>query len=261
MSDIAYRDPGEPPVLDWLDKTLIDVDPTYQRDLDEARVQRMLDWFEWKAFGAIVVAKVDGGRYHVTDGQHRIEAAKRHPAIEVVPAVIIEANGMAGEAENFVAINKDRRNVSTLQLFWAQHAAGDVDALAVVEVAGGAGLSIQRYPASKGDYRDGETIAVSGIAALIKTWGDRRAVDILAQLAKGKLAPATSQHMKAAELLLTDPEYEEIDGEMLWFAIDACRLTLDADAKAFAATHRVPAYRAMASTWFKKARKRRKAAA
>lgn len=260
MTEPAYRDPGEPPVLDWIDKTLIDVDPTYQRELEEARVQRYLDWFDWKAFGALVVSKVEGGRYHATDGQHRLEAAKRHPAITVVPAVIIEANGTAGEAENFVAINRDRKNVSTLQLFWAQHAAGDVEALTVVDVARSAGLKVQRYPASKGDYRDGDTIAVSAISALIKAWGDRRSIFILGQLAKGKLQPVTSQHIKAAELLLTDPEFDEIDNEMLWVAIDACRLTLDADAKAFAATHRVPIYRAIAATWFKKARKRRKAA-
>jgi hypothetical protein len=257
---VAYRDPGEPPVLDWIEKDLITVDPTYQRELDEARVQRMLEWFTWSSFGAIVVAKVEGG-YHVTDGQHRLEAAKRHPAITVVPAVIIETDGTAGEAENFVAINKDRRNVSSLQLFWAQHAAGDADALAVIMVAERAGLTVLRYPASKGDYHDGETIAVGGISALRKEWGDRRAAVVLEQLAKGKLAPVTSQHMKAAELLLTDAEFDEVDADMLWLAIDGARLTLDADAKAFAATHRVPMYRAMASTWFKKARKRRKAAA
>lgn len=257
---ISFRDPGEPPVLDWLDKQAIDVDPTYQRELDEARVERMLTWFDWKAFGALVVSKVDSGRYHVTDGQHRLEAAKRHPGVSVVPAVIIEAGGTVGEAENFVSINRDRRNVSSLQLFWAQCAAGDVEALAVTDVATKAGLSVQRYPASKGEYHPGDTIAVSAISSLIKAQGDRRTVEILTQLAKGKLAPVTSQHMKAAELLLSDPEFDEIDSDMLWVAIDACRLTLDADAKAFSATHRVPMYRAMASTWFKKARKRRKAA-
>jgi hypothetical protein len=255
-----FRDPGDVPVLDWIDKTLIDVDPTYQRELDEARVSRMLEWFEWKAFGAIVVSRVEGGRYHAIDGQHRLEAARRHPAVKDVPAVIIEAKGTASEAENFVAINKDRRNVSALQLFWAQHAAGDVDAKTVIDLAGRAGLTVCRYPQSRGDYHDGDTISVGGISALIKQWGDRRAVQMLGQLAKGKVAPVATQHIKAAELLLTDVEFEDVDPDMLWLAVDGCRLTIDADAKAFAQTHRVPIYRAIASTWFRKARKRRKAA-
>jgi hypothetical protein len=57
MTDLPeFRDPGELPVLDWLDKTLIDIDRTYQRGLDEKRVQRILEWFAWDSFGAIVVA-------------------------------------------------------------------------------------------------------------------------------------------------------------------------------------------------------------
>ncbi len=43
MTEQTYRDPGEVPVIDWLDKTLIDIDPTYQRSLDEARVQKIVD--------------------------------------------------------------------------------------------------------------------------------------------------------------------------------------------------------------------------
>lgn len=89
--ETIYRDPGEPPVLDWIDVSLIDIDPAYQRGLDEARVQRILGWFTWDAFGAIVIAPADEGRYHCTDGQHRLAAARRHPAVSVVPAIIISA--------------------------------------------------------------------------------------------------------------------------------------------------------------------------
>ncbi len=258
--EVQFRDPGEVPVLDWIDKTLIDVDPTYQRELDEARVQRIVEWFDWRSFGALVLTRGQGGRYNTPDGQHRIEAAKRHPLVTVVPAVIVEAEGTAAEAEVFVGINKDRRNVSALQLFWAQIAAGDHDAKRVADIAARAGAKLCRYPASKGDYHDGETIAVGAIDALVKKWGDRRSIAIIEQLVKGKLAPITSQHLRAAEALLTDTEFEDMDPEMLWMAVDACRLTLDADAKAFAQTHRVPVWKAMASTWFRKARKRRRAA-
>jgi len=258
--DTMFRDPGEVPVLDWVDKHLIDVDPTYQRELDEARVQRMVEWFDWRSFGALVLTRAEGGRFNTPDGQHRLAAALRHPKVTVVPAVIVEAEGTAAEAEVFVGINKDRRNVTALQLFWAQIAAGDHDAGRVVDIAKRAGAAVCRYPASKGEYSASDTIAVGIIDALIKKWGDRRTIGIIEQLVKGKLAPITSQHLRAAEALLTDNEFEDLDPEMLWVAVDACRLTLEADAKAFAQTHRVPAWKAMASTWFRRARKRRKAA-
>ena len=79
MTEAIFRDPGEVPALEWLDKTLIDVDARYQRTLDEGRVQKIVDWFAWDSFGAIVVAPAPYGRYHAIDGQHRLEAAKRHP--------------------------------------------------------------------------------------------------------------------------------------------------------------------------------------
>lgn len=120
MADNPYRDPGDPPVLDWIDVSLIDIDPAYQRGLDEARVQRILDWFTWDAFGAIVIAPADEGRYHCTDGQHRLAAARLHPAVSVVPAIIISAQGTQAEAENFIAINRERKNISALDRYWAE---------------------------------------------------------------------------------------------------------------------------------------------
>src|SRR5690606_23808708 len=125
MNEAQFRDPGEVPVLDWVDKSLIDVDPAYQRRPDEGRVARILDWFEWSSFGAIVVAPSGDGRFHVTDGQHRLEAARRHPAITVVPAVIIPKSGTTEEAGNFVVLNVERRNISQLDRYWAELAAED----------------------------------------------------------------------------------------------------------------------------------------
>ena len=94
MTD-QFRDPGEVPVLDWIDKGLIEVDPAYQRQLDEARVEKLLTWFTWASFGAIVVAPAADGRYHCTDGQHRLEAAKRHPMISMEPVAFIHRDGGA----------------------------------------------------------------------------------------------------------------------------------------------------------------------
>src|SRR5690606_9481188 len=130
----ALRDPGEVPVLDWLDKTLIAVDPAYQRQLDEGRVHKILNGFTWSSFGAIVVAPTAGGRYHCTDGQHRLEAARRHPMVTVVPAIIVPLSGVQQEAGNFVALNVDRKNISALDRYWAELLAGDPEAQTVDQV-------------------------------------------------------------------------------------------------------------------------------
>ncbi|GEM_PF-899157 len=259
MTEDGLRDPGEPPVLDWLDKTLIDVDPAYQRELDEARVLRMLEWFEWKAFGAIVVAKAEDGRYHVTDGQHRLEAAKRHPAIDVVPAVIIEAEGTSGEAENFVAINKDRRNVTPLQLYWAELAAGDPEAQTVAQVCERAGVTIVRYPGP--GYRVGDTVAISAIRRLVDARGAMRAREVLEIVAKAALAPIRGEFIRAAEIIRFDAEFaDQVDDDALSDSLSGSDEEIGAEAKAFAKTHRLGAAKALASVWFRRTRKRRRAA-
>jgi hypothetical protein len=257
-----FRDPGEVPALDWIDKDLIDVDPTYQRELDAARVQRILDWFDWSSFGALVVAPKEGGRFNCTDGQHRLEAAKRHPLVKQVPGVIIAKSGTVDEAANFVAINANRKNVTPLQLYWAELAAGDPEAVTVAQVCERAGVTIIRGAGGTPKAKPGETAAIAAVRGVVGKYGAMRGRQMLEVLGKAQLAPITALQVRAAELLLTDPEFkDDVEPEALTEAIAGRGLVLEDEARAFAATHRLPLTRALASVWFKRTRKRRKPAA
>ncbi|NGP18894.1 DUF6551 family protein [Devosia aurantiaca] len=254
-----FTDPGELPVIDWLDKSLIDIDPAYQRGLDRPRVAKILRGFEWASFGAIVVAPAGDGRYHCTDGQHRLEAAKQHPMVSVVPAIIVAVSGAKAEAANFIALNRDRKNISALDRYWAELAAEDEDALTISQVVNRAGVTIQRYATI--DYKPGQTVAVSALRALVDTRGVIRARQVLEVLAKADLAPIKGEHIRACELLMTDDEFrEDVEPEALTEAMAGDDEQMGIDAKAFAKTHRMPAARALASVWFRKSRKKRKAA-
>lgn len=261
MTEETFRDPGEPPVLDWLDKNLIDIDASYQRQLDETRVQKILDWFTWASFGAIVVAPTEDGRYHCTDGQHRLEAAKRHPQVTVVPAIIVPLTGVQQEAENFVALNVDRKNISALDRYWAELLAGDPEALTVDQVCQRAGVKLLRYPGSNGKYQASETVSVSAIRSVIDRHGALKARQILEVTVKAGVAPITANQIGGAALLLTDPEYrDEVDPEALAEALSGRAAVIEDEANAFSVTHRVPKTKAIAAVWFKRSRKRRKVA-
>lgn len=254
-----YRDPGEVPVLDWIDKNLIDIDPAYQRGLDDGRVVRILWNFDWASFGAVVVAPAENGRYNCTDGQHRLEAAKQHPKVSAVPAIIVSVTGTKAEAANFIALNRDRKNITPLDRYWAELAAEDEDAQTVGQVAQRAGVTILRHPSPT--YEPRQTIAISAIRAVVDSRGVIRAREILQVLAKAELAPIKGEHVKACEILLTDDEFRhDIDGEALAESMFGNEEQLAIDAKAFAKTHRMAAGRALASVWFRKTRKKRKAA-
>jgi len=228
---------------------------------DEARVEKILTWFTWDSFGAVVVARTDGGRFHCIDGQHRLEAAKRHPNVEFLPAVIVSRAGTAFEAETFVGINANRKNVTPLQLFWAELAAGDPDAKTVAQVCERAGVTLARSPGGQTCYKPAETVAIGAIRSLIGKHGAMRARQMLDVLVKAELAPISALQIRSVDLVLTDPEFkDEIEPDALTEAIAGRPMVIEDEARAFAATHRMPVAKAYASVWFKRSRKRRKAA-
>lgn len=255
IDDGAIPDPGEVPVLDWLDVGNIFVEKLYQRPLDMNRVEDIVRNFTWRSFGALVVVPQAEGGYHVTDGQHRLEAAKMHPHVTHVPAVIVKADDVHEEASIFVGINKNRKNVSALELFFAKLTANDDDALTIQQVCQKAGIRIPKHP---GDYRPGDTIAVSAIQAIIDKHGAMRARERLQVLAAAGFTPITAAHIKAVDMLLTDPEFaDQIVAEDLTAALTTYGDSVEADVKRFASTHRVPIWQATANIWFQKTKKRR----
>ena len=251
----AFPDPGDVPALDWVDKTLITADPLYQRPLDQARVANIAKAFTWRSFGALVVVPQKNGTYHVSDGQHRVGAAQLHPRITHVPAVIVAADDIETEAAIFVDINRNRKNVSPLELFFAGLASGDEDAETIRQVTDRAGV---RIPKSPGNPKPGDTIAVSAIQALVGRRGAMRAREYLQALKAGRFAPIKGEHLKALEHVMHDEEFAgHVALEDLTALIEATGDTLNLEAKRFAATHGVPFWKGLATIWFQKSKKRR----
>lgn len=251
----AYPDPGELPVVDWVPKGLIDVDHQYQRPEDTARAAKIASSFSWAKFGAVVLVP-DGDRYKVIDGQHRVSAAKLHPLVDHLPAVIMPAvKGVAAEATSFIGINAERKAVQGLELYHARLAAGDEDARTIANVAAKAGVSVPRYPGAKNPR---ETIAVSVLQAIIGRHGAMRARECLETLAKAEVAPITANHLKAVEHLMFDDEFAGwLDLDELASTIKTMGAAAETEAARFSATHCVPRWKGLANVLFAKCRKRR----
>jgi hypothetical protein len=180
MTEIK-TDIGDRPKLDWVDVTLIDVDHNYQRDVDGRSVNRILAAFRWDHFGAVVLAPKEDGRFNVTDGQHRVKAAQLHPDVTHVPALITGLADMAGEAENFLVINRARRAVSTIEIYWAGLASGDARTIRVRDVLERASCEVC---AAAGEYRPGHTMAVTAVARTIDRYGETATVAALMTIRK-----------------------------------------------------------------------------
>jgi hypothetical protein len=144
-------DLGVRPRVVWLDLSLLTVDRRYQRDIGQAgnaHVNRILRGFNWNLYQPIVVSEIADGKFAVIDGQHRLEAAKKHPLIAELPCYVIDAPDVAAQASIFAQVNSRRLALTSQQKFWAAHAGGDEVAVTVEKLCGVAGVKILRSPPS-----------------------------------------------------------------------------------------------------------------
>jgi len=185
-ADIAFPDPGPVPDLVWLPLDALVVDHQYQRDAktkaSAKNILRIAENFSWAKFQPITVTPRSDGGYAVIDGQHRVEAARLHPAVSKVPALVVTAPGLRAEARAFTAINRDRVNVNYLQLHHAGIAAGEPDPLHIKDVCDKAGIKVPRNPTPAGDLKPNMTMALGAIKKGLEVFGDGAVIAALIAL-------------------------------------------------------------------------------
>jgi hypothetical protein len=116
------------------------VDPTYQRVLDESRVERIAEKFNPALLGTLEVS-VRNGKCAVFDGQHRLEALRRRGTAKA-PCLVHEGLSVPEEAMLFVNLQTQRKNLRPIDRFRARLVADEEQATAISEIAGGYGYTI-----------------------------------------------------------------------------------------------------------------------
>lgn len=176
---------GEKPVMDWLPLDKLFMDHRYQRELgrtNHSHINRILRDFRWLYCQPLVVTPTGTGMYAVIDGQHRLEAARKHPAIDRLPCYIVRADTVAEQARAFEALNGKRIGITRIQRFWAAHAAGEPVACRIASICERAGIKITRVG---GDMPPRTTMATYTIEKLLR-YGDDKIVAGLTALAEGQ---------------------------------------------------------------------------
>jgi hypothetical protein len=126
--------------LEYVAKSLLQVDATYQRSLNDAKRLRIASQFNWAAFGVLLVARRADGSLWVIDGQHRLMAAQSRSDVQEVPVAIFEfGDNVMDEAKDFLITNKNRRPLSGVDSFKALVVSGDPIALKVQDLIRAAG--------------------------------------------------------------------------------------------------------------------------
>jgi hypothetical protein len=242
-------------------KTLL-VDDAYQRALSERSVvliRKMVSQWDWRKFKPPIVAETDAGD-EVIDGQHTAIGAASNPFITEIPVMVVEAAEQGDRAAAFVGHNRDRINLTQMQMHYAAVAAGEEDALTVQQVCDRAGVRILRVPSA--NYKPGDTLAVMAIKALCNRRGALGARVVLEVLANAQAAPLAAGSIKAVETLLHDPEYKgQVAAADITTAILAKGAELEKEAAVFAAAHNILLWKALTAVLFKEVRRGRRRAA
>lgn len=117
---------------------LIKIDSTYQRDLEVARVRRLVGNWNPQLVGVLILS-ARGGSLWCVDGQHRL-AAMREMGIEHVEAKVLDGLAQTQEAGLFVDYNNARKTLSVWDAFKAEVVAQVPDALEIVRIVNSAGF-------------------------------------------------------------------------------------------------------------------------
>lgn len=265
LSDVAPSVPKTAvPSFELVEPQALYVDVSYQRSISERgrrQIRKIVQEFCWTRFKPPVCSygEFEGRRVlMVLDGQHTAIAAASNANVELIPVMVVEAPETSAQAAAFVGQNTDRLAVTPLHLHRAAVVAGDEDAMTVEQVCERAGVKVLHGPPSNAKYNARETIAVNTVKTLVRRNTAMGARRILEVLARAELAPITGHHIRAAEFLMTDKDYrQKFDPEDLATAIGEGFLTAEDDAKVYSHAQRIPYWKALAVTWFRRTKKRR----
>ncbi len=258
--------PGEPatdkPVMADMAPTELLIDEAYQRNLSKRSItliRRIVESWDWRRFKPPIVALTANG-YEIVDGQHTAIGAATHPAITSIPVMIIEAADMKDRAGAFVGHNRDRLNVTPMQMHVSAIAAGDDHALTVTRACKRAGVTLLRKNQGGGSaiWNVGDTIAITSVSTLVKKRGEDDAVRVMSVLVRSGAAPLTMPAMNAVDDLLHNPDHgATIHPDDLVKAIVETGPGAEREAKMFQATYSAPLWKGLVSVWLKKLRKMR----
>lgn len=164
------------PILDWVAVDRLVIDDAYQRPLQDRNwqaIERIADKFCWARFAPVLVAPLEGGRFAVIDGQHRVHAAALC-GVQSVPAMIVAVDRSA-QAMAFAGVNGSAIRITALNLFKARLAAGDPLMVRIDDLARAAGCRVMPYPVSAAKRKPGELLCVGLLERIVRR-GDAAAV-------------------------------------------------------------------------------------
>lgn len=136
-----WADPGEPGRLMWLNKNVLNIDDTYQREeRSKEAIVRIARDFSWMLFEPLMIALRSDGTHWVIEGGHRARGVMLRGDIQEVPCFVFRVDEIAKEAQAFINGAKNSNSISAFHTFRASVAAGFENAVKTKQILDRLGL-------------------------------------------------------------------------------------------------------------------------
>lgn len=137
-----WADPGPSGRFEMIDKSLLEVDDQYQRNLKVSKSVKIARQLNWSVFGAVTVNLRPDGTYKVIEGQHRVGGIMLRNDIKYVPCLVFELESINEEAGAFSEINSTRAGLTGVEKWKAKVIMGDDDVVLVNSMIVQSGLQV-----------------------------------------------------------------------------------------------------------------------
>lgn len=153
------------PTLVWIGISDLVIDDSYQRPLNRSNwtaIRNIAKNFQWNRFAPILVAPVEGGKFAIVDGQHRIHAAAIC-GIESVPAMTT-AMSQSEQASAFSWVNGAVTKISVFHVYKAALVAREQWAIECKGVVEASGCRLMTSYAASSQKKPGEIFCLGLIS-------------------------------------------------------------------------------------------------
>jgi uncharacterized protein (UPF0216 family) len=204
LPDVAPRDLGPRPAVEWCAPTDLYVDDTYQRDVTKRTirvVRKAIDEFSWARMKPPIVVRVDG-LFHVINGQHTAIAAATLN-VPLIPVIVVQAETMSERAGAFVSHNTDQVKVSSIDVFHAMVASGNEEACEIQGAMHRAKVRLRTFNQTSA-VAEGDTMAIGTIRQVYQRRGVKTTRLVLQVLVDAKRCPISAPEIKAVEHIICE---------------------------------------------------------
>lgn len=165
---------GTMPVLQWMPPSMLAIDGSYQRTIDNPASQKLIlriaKFWDWDLCQPLVVSRRPDGTQWIVDGQHRLAAAVLRGDIQQLPCFICNYPDAATEAQRFVDFNRNRKALKPLDLWKAAVAAEEPDTMAIIGALDAAGMHVH-HSSNNHSMPPGAVTAIGALQRTVAKYG------------------------------------------------------------------------------------------